>query len=533
MNKKVVTIGLCSAIVLGGAVSAYGYSAHNWFKSNKQVYLETESKNILGLIDSAEKKSQNILAEFKPFLTDTFHSKQEITADISTGQSTPDPNTLFILDILKKTKIVVESSQDPADQTHLAKVELTLNGAKPVTLEAFMDKEKFSLGLPTFYNKNAVAKYSDSEKIKQRLGMDVPKQALSNNDLLDVLITTKDELKPIYEPYAKLYADSLTAEQVTKADNTFTQGDTSIKGKTYTVSFTQEQYKSLVTKFADQLAQDDKLADLLYTKVSKLATYSGTTEAPSKDDLKNSLKEHADSMKEGLSDPEAPKTITMKVFVDKNGILERTISTNKQPDVFNIASWTTADKATNFSLKIASDEGNLALSYKMKPQDDKVKKGTLSVVSKNTGLSSTSEAKFDMDVTLTKDAPKESAAINFNMVSTENGETNQFSGSITADAADSTDKNHTFNGAITIQGNSSDVGLSDAKLVLKTTGSYDIGNPVVLPTLDASTSLDLGTATEEDISNLEMELQKGFGKYLNENPSLMQMFMPFLLGMSQ
>jgi flagellar basal body-associated protein FliL len=136
-NKKILLIGLLVLLLLAGAVSVYGYTSWDWFKSARQVYLETESDNCQALLDSLDNAFKTIEADYKPFLEESVHTTQNITANISTGTSQLDPQTEFILGVLQRSKITLDYSQDPEAKQSTAKIDLSVNGASPITLQTF------------------------------------------------------------------------------------------------------------------------------------------------------------------------------------------------------------------------------------------------------------------------------------------------------------------------------------------------------------------------------------------------------------
>lgn len=73
-------------------------------------------------------------------------------------------------------------------------------------------------------------------------------------------------------------------------------------------------------------------------------------------------------------------------------------------------------------------------------------------------------------------------------------------------------------------------GLQGAVLALNSTGKYDFGNSVNLPKLDSGNNLDLGKASQSDMDQYSIQSQQGLGNYLQREPALLQMVLPFLAG---
>jgi hypothetical protein len=503
-NRKPFVIGLLVFFLLASGVSVYGYTTRDWFKSARQVYLETEAKNSQSLFDALDTNFKTIEADYKPFLEDSVHTTQAITANITAGSSQLDPQTQFVLGILQRSKITVDYSHDPKTKQSAAKIDLSVNGASPITLQAFQDNDKEGFTIPTFYPKFLVANYKDEATIKKNLGIDnIPQKMMTSADVLNAIKTSKTELTPIYEQYAKIYANAIQKDQVKAVSGEITEGDTHVKGKTYTVTFNEAQAKNLVNTLADQLSSDDQLVNLLYSKYTNLinlyqASGIKLDKVQTKDDLKKSIQDYAKELK---TDADKTKPMTLVISIDDNQkIVERTISEIGTNNAFRIASWT-ADKQTNFVIAYQTNDSqsnkSFNFAYTMKPQDDN----------------------------------KSSHVANFKLTSNDSKGNNQLSGSLTNDQTiENNRKSRTFNTGVKLNLDSPTSGLQGAVLTLSSTGKYDFGNSVNLPELDSGNNLDLGKATQSDMDQYSMQLQQGLGNYLQREPALLQMVLPFLAG---
>ncbi len=534
-NKKSIVIGLLVFFLLASGVSVYGYSTQDWFKSARQVYLETEAKNAQSLFDALDTNFKTIEEDYKPFIEGPVHTTQDITANITTDSSQLDSQTQFVLGILQKSKVTLDYSHDPKTKQSAAKVDLSVNGASPITLQAFQDNDKEGLVIPTFYNKFLVANYNDEATITKNLGIkNIPQKLTPATDLLNAIKTSKAELTPIYEQYAKIYVNAIQKDQVKAKSGVITKGDAHVKGKTYTVAFDEAQAKNLVNMLADQLSSDEQLVNLLYSKYTNLINLYQTSgikldNVQTKDDLKKSIQDYAKELK---TDADKTKPITMVISIDDNQkIVERTVTETGTKNAFRIASWT-ADKETNFVIDSQTNDSqsnkSFKFTYTMKPQDDKQQKGTIALTIKETG-SSPFDVSMNTDFTKTKDTHKTSQVANFKLTTKDNKGNIQLNGSLINDETIENDgQSRTFNTSVKLNLDSPTSGLKGAVLILNSTGKYDFGNPVNLPKLDSGNSLDLGKASQSDMDQYNMQLQQGLGTYLQREPTLLQMLLPFL-----
>lgn len=539
-NKKVLLIGLIVFFLLAGTVSVYGYTSWDWFKSARQVYLEAESENCQALLNSLDNAFTTVETDYKPFLEESVHTTQNITANISTGSSQLDPQTELILGILQRSKITLDCSQDPKTKQSTAKIDLSVNGASPLTLQTFQDNDKAGLALPTLNPKFLVANYKDEETIKQNLGIDyIPHRLTTSADVLNAVKTSKSELAPIYERYAKIYGNAIQKNQVKAVSGKIKEGDTQVNGKIYTVTFNDAQAKDLVNKLADQLSADNQLADLLYTKYKNIIDLYQTSgmepeKIQTKDDLTKSIQDYAAELKTASDEI---KSLTLVISIDKNKkIVERIISEAGTGNSLKITNWT-SDKQTHYAVDFQdNDSGNdktFNFACTTKQQDDKQHTGTMTLTIKETGPNPL-DLSLDTDFTETKDTYNCSQTANFTLITKDTSEKNQFSGSISnREMIGNEGKSRTFNTEIKIKFDSPAAGLQGSVLNLNSNGKYEFGNPVTLPQLDSGNSLDLGKATRSDMDEYMMQLQQGLGSYLQREPSLMQIFLPVIANQMQ
>lgn len=264
----------CCFVALAG--SAFAYTALDYFKSAKQVYLEAETKGMVDLTKDLQKAYDGYENKYiKPYLENTVHSKIESSADLS-GIVPPDPTTAILMDVLRNSKIVVDTSQDVKNQQQYSKVDLAVGGNNLIGLEYLSDKNKLAIAIPAFYNKYVYADLKDREKIQTRFGI-------------------------------------------------FVEGETKIKAREITLTLSESQFKELLKKFAGKIQTDEKLLDLIYNKQKawiKLMEDSGNSleaqgiKEKSKDGVKASLKQFNQDLDKNLQQLKMPAGVKMTLLVD-------------------------------------------------------------------------------------------------------------------------------------------------------------------------------------------------------------------------
>ncbi|HWQ88950.1 MAG TPA: DUF6583 family protein [Desulfitobacteriaceae bacterium] len=536
-NKKVLLTGLLAFFLLAGTTSAYGYFSWDWFKSARQVYLETEAKNCQALLDSLDSGFQVLETDYQLYLDESIHSTHNITANISSGASPADPQTQYILGILQSSKITLDFNQDPKTRQATAKIDLSVNGASPITLQAFQDNERAGLAFPAFSPKFLVANYADEETIRQNLGIEsMPRRITTSADWLKTLKTSKAELAPIYEKYAKIYSTAIQKEQVKAVSGKITEGDVQVKGKIYTISFNETQARNLLNALAEQLAADEQLAALLYTKYTNILDLYETAgmkadKVQSKEDISQALRDWAAELRTSAGEAK-PWTLVISIDKDKK-IVERTLAEDGSNNTLKIANWSTGKQshyALDFQNAEADNETAFQLACTIKQQDEKQQTGTLALKVKETGAEQLAFS-LDTDFTATKDTNRTSQTANFTLSANDSQGNNQFRGTIANNEKILNEgKKRLFNTEVKVNLDSPAAGLQGSVLTLNTNGEYEFGKPVTLPQLDASNSLDLGQAARSDLEAYTAQLQQGIGSYIQSNPALMQMFFPIFAG---
>lgn len=537
-NKKVLFTGLLVFFLLAGATSTYGYFSWDWFKSARQVYLETEAKNCQALLDFLDSSFQAMEADYQPYLDESVHSTHNITANISGGTSQADPQTQFILGILQSSKITLDFNQDPRTRQATAKIDLSVNGASPLTLQAFQDKERAGLAFPAFSPKFLVTNYADEETIRQNLGIEsMPRRMTTSADWLKALKTSKAELAPLYAKYAQIYSAAIQKEQVKAVSGKLTEGDIQVKGKIYTISFDETQARNLLNALAEQLAADEQLAALLYTKYTNILELYETAgikadKVQSREDISQALRDWAAELRTSAGEA---KPLTLVISIDKNDkIVKRTLAETGSDNTLKIANWNTgkqAHYALDFQNAEADNKTAFQLACTIKQQDEKQQTGTLALKVKETGTEPIAFS-LDTDFTATQDANWTSQTANFTLSANDSQGDNQFRGTITNNEKILNEgKKRLFNMDVKINLDSPAAGLQGSVLTLNTNGEYEFGKPVTLPQLDAGNSLDLGKAARSDLDAYIAQLQQGVSNYyIQSNPSSMQIFCPVFAG---
>lgn len=491
-NLKRIIGGFIVIIALVLGVCGYGYSAYDWFKSTKQIYLEAEASAYNAAFKSFNEQQQKLLAQAAEMDKRTVYSKSDIT--FSTQNSLAgDPTAQILIDMLKNSKLTVESGVDTANKQQYTKADLILNGASPLTAEFFTNQGQFGFGVPTLSGTYAVMHKQDREQGDDAVNIPEP---LSASELLQALQISEHELAPILKDYAAIYADILSAEDVTISEGTFVEDDTKITGTQYTVKMDQAKYEQFLNRVADKLVDDRGAKDFIYNKYVKIAglyqdSGYGMT-IVTREQFEKNLAEQLQAVKDNQKENPV-KGLQMVVQSNPEGkIVERRFTTLEAQDyTARIASW--QDGGRNYIILAYSDiRNNATQQYKLDYTD--------------------SDVALDFDVR-------------------PNG-ADRFKGRIhyTETQSDTAKTDYEMKAELHVEMKQENE--IDIELGLEANGFYQYDVPVALPVIDAGNSVDLLKAPQADVQKFYQELQMGFGQFILKNPALLEAFFVLMEGES-
>lgn len=522
-SKKFLVILVAFVLVLGGVGGGYYY-----LNSDKLGYLKAESKGLESAFTTLT-SYQGDLGKSLEIYNNPLTTKQELTLGLKSKQM--NEQTQMIAQILKMSKVEVESFQDVKNNQNYIKATITPVGAHPVVMESFSDKEKSGYGVPAFYSKYLYANVADKEKVNKELGQTIPSGNVNPNDLVSALTVNKAEVEAVGKEYAKLYADSINRKQV--------ELKTTEDGKQYTVSFDDKEGEQFLTNLTTKLKSDDKLVDLIFTHYEKVANVYKNAGIPlekpeTKDTVKQGIVEYADNLVKDMDKKD--NSLRMVILVDKNGhIVQRNMSTsNNNPadtDIVKIFNKST-DDATDVRVLIETSDQETSVNerfdfnYTLKPEGDS-KKGVITVLSKSTSKENPTNSEITVNFTTANKDKIQKFDSTILFKSTGKGVTQTFNGGFTFNLEETSDKTANFDYAVKANLNAQT--MPDLSLVLNGKGGYEVGKSIALPTMNETNSVNLGTTTKADLEKIQEELGKGLGNYVMSNPVILQTVLASML----
>ncbi len=540
--KKSKTILIVTAVLVFCLIagSAYAYFALDFFKSSKQIYLEAEAKQLVEVNNSLNKALDDYNTNMKVLQETPVHSNVELSAKVSGVNLPAGSSDQLTIDLLNKTKFIIESSSDQKNQKFYNKLNIALEGNNLLGIESFVDSEKIGFGVPAIYNKYGIMEFKDREKLMTRYNLQAwPKKLVRTEDTLELFKLSAQEKLLLLE-YGKLYVDSLDEKKLTLKPGTFSAEGIKIEVREITVTYTESEFKALIKQIANKMATDSRTIDLIYAKRQKLNQLLEDSGQPSlgamdKPQLTKVLAQaNTDFLKE-LASWQLPQGVKMKLLVDAaDNILERTITSGKAEELvtYRTAKWVDQAGQTKTECSLTAKSGNATLELKLahsyQQPDSKSQKGKLSFTAQETADNKqTNLFKLENDYNLTKVDNRAELVNAFKVAFEDEYDKQKMAGDIKLSSTKN-DKEKTRDTEMTTK---LKIDLPDQQQVvvdILLKGQEKFGAAVKLPVLTADNTVDLADVTDEQLNVIYQEIQKGVFEFTTRNAEL---FQPLLGGL--
>lgn len=533
-KKTLLICGVAAAVVLGGLGTAY--AKFDLFKSAKSIYLQSEADSFANLSETVSKSYGEYEAYMKPYLEKPVHSTAELS-DFTVDAPIPDPQAQKILDLLKSAKLVIQSGVDDQKHQQTGNLEVHLKDKKLATLEYFIDDTRVGFRLPELYSKYGYVDLKDRDALKQKLGEELPKRFITYSDLYNAVQFKQDEVKNVLAPYALLYASNIKDSQVTmKNDVSFSEEGYQTKARELTVSFTEEEGRTLMTQLAEKAKADQKLFDLIYTRYHNVAALLNDSGYEIKESSKEEFKKEFDkSFDELLADLKKDGTDTkeqlkMVVLVDgDHQILSRKLlftgeKGDKEQTFLNSVSYKNgADTYYRYTLLDPEDSANGEMSFTYKATEAKGKNnGTLGILFKENA-----DPVLDFKTTFetTKQDKKKDGTYDFTLTAQDEtaSEPISLSGKVISSVT-TTDSGRQSEASVKLNFDKATPDMPKS-LGFKLKGTEEYGKALTIPAISADNSINAATVTDEQMLEIQQEVGMAAQKFMADNAELFQEFM--------
>lgn len=340
----VVALLVCAAVFAAAWLLFAG-------KSARQFYLEAERRNFKTYSDQLKMEYKEFYESQQPYLTGIYKRRTEITADAGSDGKTPFglDNAQGIIDLIQKSKLVVDSRYNAKEQSGVAAISLLLEKVP------LLDAQLVSSGKDLYFTVPVLTpeRYFriDRERIHEvyeRFGIPVrPAEMASLTGVAEKLAFNPEDLDRIAAEYGALISGTVTDRNVEYGkETTLTIAGKQVKGREVVVSLDSKEAGGLLKSLAEKAGQDDRLLKLTFgnvTGMSGLLDQAGLFSLLEylksagilvlNDAIYEALyafrtdKENADFGREllqTLQDCEFPQGVRMKLVIDPSGnILDR------------------------------------------------------------------------------------------------------------------------------------------------------------------------------------------------------------------
>lgn len=543
---KIVIIAAAAAVVLLGAGAFTAYAKFDMFKSAKSIYLEAELKAIDQLHQTVSERIKKAKDEILSYTEETSHNRVELS-EVSVKADGLDDGAADLLKLINGLKLVVDTRSNLGHNESVTELALEVEGDHFVGLEYVLEETRIGFRVKDLLDKYVVLDL-ESEAFKEHLGLEnQPKRIVTAQEVLDALTVTEEEIRPILKAYGKIYADELKESQLAmKKDGVFKQGDTELKARELTVTFTEDEVVNLLDKWSAHMEQDEALIDLLYAKyeaITKLMKDSGEeVQVVSKAELQTKFISGIKDIRSELGDDEAAGFITFVLFIDKDDrILGRQITirddahSDREGIYLETANWEASDKNEHRLIRVRTenmgDDGELTAHYTWNEEKGE---GTflLDVKSEDASLAGQPGFTLDSSFKITEKDEERLTDIDFAIRLSEAGQEQSeevLSGSIhivSKEDKKARSVDQTSNVSLTF----SDDG-NEAEISFKLRTVQTLGAEWHFPTYSDSNSIDLAALDEANLQELMFELQESVARFMEEKAGIIEKFSSVFAGL--
>jgi hypothetical protein len=485
-------------------------------KSPKQIYLETEARELSKLTTAVDKGQSPFV--FSPYFTPNYPTRSltEITPSVS-GIAEDDPMSAMIAELLKNSKVIIDSSSDPITQKSYLQLKVNSNNAEVLGLEAFVDKDRIGGKIPAIYDKYLYIDYKDREKLKERFGIELPSNLPSEFEPQDLFQLNKAEVEIILSKYAKIYADNLKDNQVVMSDGVFRNGTTNINAKIMTISFTNTQLNALTEQVADTAANDNQLHDLIYQKYQSFSNlnmsmgYISPGEVPlTKAEVKKAIRDFCSQLKTTVKNTSVPEGLTMVLYVDsQHNVLERKVNLGKNN--IDLKNWTTGSKTNSavifngyfLNSTVMFEANELLQNGKTVSKDLKFK------VNESSGAN---KIDFDSSYANALDGSTQDLNAQVRIITNSTGQPEEISVKyLSKGKTDLKSKAVVSNANLSFEMKTPSLGINNTTVSFNIKQSVNCIKNVTLPNLQSENSLNLTEASDEQLAEILQRIEEFIG----------------------
>ncbi|MCX7772440.1 MAG: zinc-ribbon domain-containing protein [Clostridia bacterium] len=541
---KIVAIVLAVLILLSG-VTVLGYFTFLPAKMTLKVAEYMSVVKHFNLFDKSMERYDNRVV--KPVYEGTVDKSGEVAVSFDKSifaQSGLSPETVdLISEYVKNISFTYGMSSDMKAKKQNVHIGLNYEKNPLVTLNLFLNNDKFGLASPELTNKTVTGSFKDLGKLNE-IFPDIPKEALDAYSNMDPWIAAKvyDKVKINRQDIKKLMVDytNQIIDSIDESDMSIERGQTTdVLGKdtgvqVVTIKLDQKAQKKILTGILTRMKDDQNLYNLTCGNLIKVFDILGENEMYSQllqgVDMKKALsktnyKQAIIALKGSIDETNFPELITAKIYIKGFDVVKATIKVptgNADQDVL-----LTTENITNgqsyesvFSIASASGEEHVKMNLNLKKdynQSDDTTNFKAEFVTDYSIGDNKSLVNFTLD---SKEKAQGSSKVKQTLEMSLKVDSNNYGTQTNGELSLSLDGTRTRNakGLETASDYTGTLKLTypaqfadPVSLGFNVTSETAYGKKITVPDTSKGEVLDIATATQDDYNNLMNEIYEKLG----------------------
>lgn len=241
----------------------------------REFYFKAESKNFEKYSAWIEKNYTGFREKQKPFMEGAYRRRTEITADIQSGGEPfglKDAGRLF--DLIKRSKLVVDTRRQPQEGTAASEVDLLIEKAPFMDAELFTRDRMMYFTVPVLMPEKYFSVNLDKiDEVYDKFSIPVkPKRLVNGADIAQTLQFERKAFDESFKNLGKVFSGVITADTVKYGeDREITLSGKAVKGKEVRIALDEASVSALLDGIAAFVGSDDTLLSYTYGNFADLS----------------------------------------------------------------------------------------------------------------------------------------------------------------------------------------------------------------------------------------------------------------------
>lgn len=499
-----------ASIVLLLVIAGIAYWKYDVFKSPKQIYLETEFINQTEQFREASK--------FLSLLSGQGDGIQRVEEKLSWKINADTGEMQSLVNALNDLNIETDTYMDRQNQEWYSKLKLNSKRNELFQLEGYVNKEKMAFSIPTIIKKYISLEFKQFKDLNRKYDLGLPEDAATSQDILNKLAPTQQEAVPFLEKLIEQYLNSLGSENIKLEKNVpYTVADETLSLRKLTITYTEAEFKALLTSMLDVTLKDKSFQSLVHDKYKELINFLPEEERPedvmSVNEFSDFLEDAYDELIDDLRELELKNGIRMVLWIDGDKqLIARRIEVDLDGEnslSWNAESYEDADKRydmAEFTIEERNNTDQLfaerlrtynreGYTEEWEVDISNVLEWGSTMTSKTDGEQTVNEMEFDLTL--------EGADM---VTGTWKGTRSEL------------DHGQKYSDVLTFDADDESIGLSGIEL--RREGKVTTPDAMAVPVLKDSNTLNPAKASESELEKAVEEFSETFMEYIENNESI-------------